>query len=67
MKKCGFEPDSVVFRMMIRGALCAAGKADVAMEFYKEMVQKPEEELSENGGSIVEEGDRAVQEAPKGL
>ncbi|XP_004303385.1 PREDICTED: putative pentatricopeptide repeat-containing protein At5g06400, mitochondrial [Fragaria vesca subsp. vesca] len=39
MKKFGFEPDAVVFRIMIT-ALCAAGKADVAMEFYKEMVQK---------------------------
>ncbi|XP_050383405.1 putative pentatricopeptide repeat-containing protein At5g06400, mitochondrial [Argentina anserina] len=39
LKKGGFEPDAVVYRTMIH-TLCAAGKADIAMEFYKEMVQK---------------------------
>uniref|UniRef100_A0A2N9GLK7 Pentacotripeptide-repeat region of PRORP domain-containing protein n=1 Tax=Fagus sylvatica TaxID=28930 RepID=A0A2N9GLK7_FAGSY len=39
MRKCGCEPDSHVYMKMIR-ALCAAGKDDIAMEFYKEMVQK---------------------------
>ena len=39
MRKCGCEPDSHVYMKMIC-ALCAAGKDDIAMEFYKEMVQK---------------------------
>ncbi|GFP82737.1 putative pentatricopeptide repeat-containing protein at5g06400 mitochondrial [Phtheirospermum japonicum] len=37
MKRAGFEPDSVVYRTMIR-SLCDAGKADLALEFYKDTV-----------------------------
>lgn len=39
MKKLGIEPDAVVYKLMLR-LLCFAGKADIAMEFYKEMVNK---------------------------
>ncbi|XWS66584.1 hypothetical protein CRYUN_Cryun05aG0212200 [Craigia yunnanensis] len=39
MKKYGCEPDEVAYRMMIR-ALCNAQKGDIAIEFYKEMVEK---------------------------
>lgn len=37
--KSGREPDAVVYMTMLR-ALCFAGRADIAMEFYKEMAQK---------------------------
>ncbi|RYR71483.1 hypothetical protein Ahy_A02g005741 isoform A [Arachis hypogaea] len=39
MKKFGCEPDEVAYRAMIR-SLCSCGKGDIAMEFYKDMVQK---------------------------
>ncbi|KAK7392722.1 hypothetical protein VNO78_21168 [Psophocarpus tetragonolobus] len=39
MKRCGCEPDAVLYGAMIC-SLCSAGKGDVAMEFYNEMVQK---------------------------
>jgi len=39
MRKCGCEPDAQVYKKMIR-ALCFARKADIAIEFYKEMDQK---------------------------
>lgn len=39
MRKCGCEPDVQVYKKMMR-ALCAAGKDDIAIEFYKEMVKK---------------------------
>ncbi|KAL3617722.1 hypothetical protein CASFOL_038043 [Castilleja foliolosa] len=37
MKRAGVEPDSIVYRTMIR-MLCDAGKADLALEFYKDTV-----------------------------
>ncbi|KAK8633147.1 hypothetical protein V6N13_014001 [Hibiscus sabdariffa] len=39
MKKYGFEPDTVTYTMMVR-ALCNAEKGDLALEFYKEMVER---------------------------
>ncbi|GFZ09259.1 pentatricopeptide repeat (PPR) superfamily protein [Actinidia rufa] len=39
MRKSGVEPDVVVNKQMLC-LLCRAGKADIAMEFYKEMVHK---------------------------
>ncbi|MED6208686.1 hypothetical protein PIB30_047591 [Stylosanthes scabra] len=39
MKKSGYEPDEVAYRAMIR-SLCSCQKGDIAMEFYKDMVQK---------------------------
>ncbi|PON42074.1 Tetratricopeptide-like helical domain containing protein [Parasponia andersonii] len=39
MIKSGMEPDGMVYKMMIQ-SLCSAGKAEIAMEFYKEMAQK---------------------------
>ncbi|TXG70185.1 hypothetical protein EZV62_005120 [Acer yangbiense] len=39
MKKCGFEPDVVAYRLMVR-LLFNAGNGDIAFEFYKEMAQK---------------------------
>ncbi|OIW20131.1 hypothetical protein TanjilG_01904 [Lupinus angustifolius] len=39
MKRCGCDPDAVAYREIIR-ALCTSGKGDIAMEFYKDMVEK---------------------------
>ncbi|XP_061360840.1 putative pentatricopeptide repeat-containing protein At5g06400, mitochondrial [Gastrolobium bilobum] len=39
MKRCGCEPDAVSYREIIR-SLCISGKGDIAMEFYKDMLQK---------------------------
>ncbi|KAL6549146.1 hypothetical protein OROHE_008991 [Orobanche hederae] len=39
MKRAGVEPDSVVYKTMLR-ALCNAGKAELALEFYKDVVHK---------------------------
>lgn len=39
MRKCGFEPDAVAYKVLVR-SLCNAGKGDIALEFYKEMAQK---------------------------
>ncbi|PIN05261.1 hypothetical protein CDL12_22201 [Handroanthus impetiginosus] len=37
MKKAGFEPDAIAYRIML-DSLCNARKADLALEFYKDMV-----------------------------
>ncbi|KAJ0266267.1 putative pentatricopeptide repeat-containing protein [Hirschfeldia incana] len=39
MKKDGFEPDAAAYNIMIR-SLCVAGRGDLALEFYKEMIEK---------------------------
>ncbi|XP_056846610.1 putative pentatricopeptide repeat-containing protein At5g06400, mitochondrial [Raphanus sativus] len=39
MKKDGFEPDAAAYNIMIR-SLCIAGRGDLALEFYKEMIEK---------------------------
>ncbi|KAA8516832.1 hypothetical protein F0562_017350 [Nyssa sinensis] len=39
MRKSGFEPDEAAYKLMVR-LLCIARKAEIAMEFYKEMVHK---------------------------
>ncbi|KAE8664193.1 putative glycosyltransferase [Hibiscus syriacus] len=39
MKRCSFEPDTTTYTTMVR-ALCNAEKGDLALEFYKEMVEK---------------------------
>ncbi|KAK7310348.1 hypothetical protein RJT34_07809 [Clitoria ternatea] len=39
MKRCGCEPDAVSYGAIIR-LLCSSGKGDIAMEFYKDMIQK---------------------------
>lgn len=39
MRKSGFEPDGVTYMNLMR-SLCNAQKADIALEFYKEMVHK---------------------------
>ncbi|KAJ8630926.1 hypothetical protein MRB53_024249 [Persea americana] len=39
MRKSGCQPDKAAYKSMIR-VLCNAGKAELAMEFYKEMVSK---------------------------
>ncbi|ESQ40566.1 hypothetical protein EUTSA_v10012543mg [Eutrema salsugineum] len=39
MRKSGFEPDAAAYNIMIR-SLCIAGRGDLALEFYKEMIGK---------------------------
>ncbi|KAG2248412.1 hypothetical protein Bca52824_088040 [Brassica carinata] len=39
MKKDGFEPDAAAYNIMTR-SLCIAGRGDLALEFYKEMIEK---------------------------
>lgn len=39
MRRSGFEPDSEAYRLMIQ-LLCQSRKGEIALEFYKEMVQK---------------------------
>ncbi|CAF1789556.1 unnamed protein product [Brassica oleracea var. botrytis] len=39
MRKDGFEPDAAAYNIMIR-SLCIAGRGDLAVEFYKEMIEK---------------------------
>ncbi|XAR64807.1 hypothetical protein NMG60_11008651 [Bertholletia excelsa] len=39
MRKSGLEPDAVVYKTVL-SLLCNAGKADIALVFYKEMVGK---------------------------
>ncbi|CAH2073860.1 unnamed protein product [Thlaspi arvense] len=39
MRKSGFEPDASAYNIMIR-SLCIAGRGDLALEFYKEMIEK---------------------------
>ncbi|CAN8257032.1 unnamed protein product [Cochlearia groenlandica] len=39
MRKSGFEPDAAAYNIMIR-SLCVAGRGDLALEFYKEMIEK---------------------------
>ncbi|KAF9615179.1 hypothetical protein IFM89_022279 [Coptis chinensis] len=39
MRKCGCEPDGTLYEVIVY-ALCNAGKGDIAMEVYKEIVCK---------------------------
>ncbi|XP_057446639.1 putative pentatricopeptide repeat-containing protein At5g06400, mitochondrial [Lotus japonicus] len=39
MNRCVCEPDALSYRAMIC-ALCSSGKGDIAMEIYKDMIQK---------------------------
>ncbi|XVE96248.1 hypothetical protein REPUB_Repub02eG0205100 [Reevesia pubescens] len=39
MKKYGCEPDEIAYKVMVH-ALCNAEKGDIAIEFFKEMVEK---------------------------
>ncbi|CAN7141699.1 unnamed protein product [Brassica rapa subsp. narinosa] len=39
MRKDGFEPDAAAYNIMIR-SLCIAGRGDLAVEFYNEMIEK---------------------------
>ncbi|CAA7026790.1 unnamed protein product [Microthlaspi erraticum] len=39
MRKSGFAPDAAAYNIMIR-SLCIAGRGDLALEFYKEMIEK---------------------------
>ncbi|KAJ1426677.1 Tetratricopeptide-like helical domain superfamily [Sesbania bispinosa] len=39
MNRCGCLPDEVSYRAVIH-SLCSAWKGDIAMEFYKDMIQK---------------------------
>ncbi|KAF7804213.1 putative pentatricopeptide repeat-containing protein [Senna tora] len=39
MKKSGCEPDAIAYKAII-SSLCIAGKGEIALEFYKDMVQK---------------------------
>ncbi|KAL0324854.1 UNVERIFIED_CONTAM: putative pentatricopeptide repeat-containing protein, mitochondrial [Sesamum radiatum] len=49
MKTAGVRPDAIAYREMLR-VLCNAGKADLALEFYKDMVH------NENKNIILDTG-----------
>ncbi|XP_020535676.1 putative pentatricopeptide repeat-containing protein At5g06400, mitochondrial isoform X2 [Jatropha curcas] len=39
MKKSGFEPDEKIYKIMVH-LLCEGGKGEIALELYKEMIQR---------------------------